>query len=343
MNEHRAPPDSTASLHIACDLLLDLLRGSQGRLSAMDALIRAAVVQANIGAATDEPEAQLKYAGLEETPPDHLRRPVSVSRLAQSLRLPFETVRRRVKALCDEGFCEMRPAGVVVPTAYLELAESKAAVVAVDALCAHAYERLARAGFFEARPLPDPIVPPATSPPRAVTRLATDYALRLSHTLREAWGDYADALPMIQMMRSTTAHIGQDDLRLAALLETPSGPQQRPVTASRLSADLDLKFETLRRRLIRLADAGLCVHARGGYLVSCAALGAFSGGLAQANDLDLWRLYRGCALLGAVAAWRPRPAAERAAAPSHSCAPGPRSPNSRLSGQVMVSGSQQAG
>lgn len=45
--------------------------------------------------------------------------PVSVNALAQSLKLPFETVRRRVSALKSAGLCEARKSGVVIPPAHL--------------------------------------------------------------------------------------------------------------------------------------------------------------------------------------------------------------------------------
>ncbi|WP_139373843.1 hypothetical protein [Enhydrobacter aerosaccus] len=51
--------------------------------------------------------------------PDHLRRPVSVMAVANSLRLPYETTRRHAAALVDQGICvRVGGRGILVPAAF---------------------------------------------------------------------------------------------------------------------------------------------------------------------------------------------------------------------------------
>ncbi|WP_374570435.1 hypothetical protein [Phenylobacterium sp.] len=289
MRNDPAARAAISTLHVSCDLILDLLRASQGPLNVIDTLIRAGVVQANIAAATGELDAQLLYGDLDAIPPDAMRRPVSISRLAQGLRLPFETVRRHVKSLCDRGFCEMHRRGVMVPAAYFEQQQSKVAVAAVNAMTAQTFHRLAAGGFFEARALPEPSGQPAMSPPRAVTRLVTDYSLRAAEMLREAWSDNLTALLLMQMMRMNA---------------TDGAAFDQPVTASRMAEEVDMKLETARRRLVRLAEVGLCKQTGDGYVVFEGTFAPFSSEALQTNEMNLWRLYRNCALVGAVEAWR---------------------------------------
>jgi len=63
-----------------------------------------AILQANLGALEEDAELALRYAGLDETPPEALYRPISVHALAQALHMPYETTRRGVGRLIELGF-----------------------------------------------------------------------------------------------------------------------------------------------------------------------------------------------------------------------------------------------
>jgi len=60
-----------------------------------------------------------RYAGIDQPPPDEARRPVSVSRIAESLDLPYETVRRHVERLLEADICVRTQGGVIVPAALM--------------------------------------------------------------------------------------------------------------------------------------------------------------------------------------------------------------------------------
>jgi DNA-binding Lrp family transcriptional regulator len=69
-----------------------------------------------------------RYAGIDEPPPDDKRKPVSVARLAESVGLPYETMRARVRALTRAGTCIRVEGGLIVPTAVLETPAGKRAM-----------------------------------------------------------------------------------------------------------------------------------------------------------------------------------------------------------------------
>ena len=103
-----------------------------GRMNAplLDALLFAAVIEANVGRFNDQPALQAAYASLDQASPDELRRPVSVNALAGSLGVPFETARRHVNKLISQGAIATAPGGVYVPTAMLTTPHFAAAAVA---------------------------------------------------------------------------------------------------------------------------------------------------------------------------------------------------------------------
>ncbi len=61
-----------------------------------------------------------RYAGIDEAPPDEVRKPISIARLAASLAVPYETMRGQVQRLVESGVCIRVDGGVVVPAAVLE-------------------------------------------------------------------------------------------------------------------------------------------------------------------------------------------------------------------------------
>lgn len=64
--------------------------------SILDAVIYSALVVANAEAITYDPELAATYAWSDSPPPDELRRPATVTELAERLGMPHETVRRRI-------------------------------------------------------------------------------------------------------------------------------------------------------------------------------------------------------------------------------------------------------
>lgn len=59
------------------------------------------------------------FAAAEGTPPDEMRQPVSVYALAKGLGMPYETTRRYVARLIEEGLCVKVPGGIIAPSSVL--------------------------------------------------------------------------------------------------------------------------------------------------------------------------------------------------------------------------------
>ncbi len=65
--------------------------------------------------------ANLEYGGIDDLPPDTMRRPISVHALANSLHMPYETVRRSANRLVRTGVCiRVGNEGLIVPRAVLD-------------------------------------------------------------------------------------------------------------------------------------------------------------------------------------------------------------------------------
>lgn len=82
--------------------------------------IMAAIIWQAIVAANTAHLDSAEYTGAAASPPDDLRRPVSVLSLSQSLGMPFETTRRYVNRMIEAGQCERIRGGIVVAARMLD-------------------------------------------------------------------------------------------------------------------------------------------------------------------------------------------------------------------------------
>jgi CRP-like cAMP-binding protein len=122
-----APPDDDDVQRLAMRLsvgyflrFIEILSDLANR-NLVQSVILLAIMGANVGALDTDPETSRRFAGIGAVPPDELRRPISVYALAASLGLPYETVRRQVHKMIDQGLCErIGDEGVIVPARVLE-------------------------------------------------------------------------------------------------------------------------------------------------------------------------------------------------------------------------------
>lgn len=96
---------------------LELARPLAGDL--LSAIVLLAIVVANVEHITHDPVASATYGAPGAVVPDEARRRILVQPLARSLGLPFETTRRRVIGLIEQGLCRRDEAGVYAPAALL--------------------------------------------------------------------------------------------------------------------------------------------------------------------------------------------------------------------------------
>lgn len=96
------------------------------------------------------PDAQA-YADTGTVVPDSMRRGISVHALSHQVNLPYETTRRHVQKLIQEGLCLRRTDGIIVPATALS---NPRMLSAVDRNLANVYrfiDELERGGVLEAR------------------------------------------------------------------------------------------------------------------------------------------------------------------------------------------------
>lgn len=276
--------DAASLLSMSAAFVVDQARISGAGGDLLSPLVFAAIVQANIRPLRQHPErARMDAAG--EALPDDQRRPISVKAVAESLSLPYETVRRRIQALAQAGLCVVTPDGAYVPQAAI-VSEGHAAIQRARLERLQAFHDLLAASG-------------ALAPPE---RLPAPLPLGLMRPVNTALSEY-----MLRTAERSAALTGEvlRGLVLLALLAAPPGPEAdcgpRPCSSLRLAARLGMAREKVRRRVLELADQGHVRRQRGGWVASAATRGLLAE-FAAANDADVRRMFsRLRALLAAAA------------------------------------------
>jgi DNA-binding Lrp family transcriptional regulator len=257
------PTEAEARLRLAwriapatASFILGIEADSRNTRDLVDGLLFAAIQAANVATITSSPELQLAYATIPDRPPDELRRPVSVSAIANSLRMPFETARRRVQAMARIGALEVTSKGVRVSHA----------VLGQSGFLTNVFLRheLLKAFYLETKALG--VLPPETpgplpaweSPPlRLTNRLIWEYMLRVADDLGATVGDASNGLILIAMIRRNVTGLTPEEL--VAWVHDPLAVAC-PVRNRRLAEELNFSSETMRRYVIALEQRGLCVR-----------------------------------------------------------------------------------
>jgi predicted transcriptional regulator len=305
---------------LANGFALDLAKlGGFGR-DVIDGLLMVAISQANVAQITRSPELQRRFAALDQPPPDEMRRPVSISALANSLRIPFETARRRVGALVEAGIVVTAPRGVLIPTGPLNSSFYRMGAEANYNLVRNLYFRLRGIGLLD--DLPRPIAPgfdPGDPPIRMVIRLSSDYLLRLAEPVSLHMGDIVTGLILMDMIHANTEHLADTEAGDPGDGWSPDGfvpdEMRRPVRPATLSERLGIPQETVRRHLQRLLEADQCERKEDGYLAPARILARapFVQYMLD-NRSHLHRLFTGLADFGVLSEWEREIIALRGAA-----------------------------
>jgi DNA-binding Lrp family transcriptional regulator len=306
---------------LAIGFALDLVKlGGFGR-DVVDGLLMAAISAANVAQITRSPELQRAYATLDQPPPDDLRRPVSISAVANSLRIPFETARRRIGALAELGVVRTVPGkGVIIPQAPLNSPFYRMGAAAHYALVRNLYFRVRALGLLDDLVRPNaPPFDPDHPPVRLVVRLSSDFILRMAEPLALHLGDLVSGLILMDVFAANTQHLpdsegGSDDQDWSALGFVPDR-LRRPVRAATLAERLGIPPETVRRHLARLHKEGRLERIGDGFIVPAAVLArAPVVQYLVDNQSHLHRLYAGLADFGVLAEWEREMIALRGAA-----------------------------
>jgi DNA-binding Lrp family transcriptional regulator len=256
---------------------------------------------ANVAHMNDRADETLQAVGATGVFPDEMRRPISVSRLADSGNLPFESVRRVVQQLIADGLCERVPGGVIVPRSTIERPENLRAVLANAGYVRKFMRDLQATGLIGH--LPSSLTVAAsvdgTGIARLVARQSSGYLLRAVQLLADTHGGVRAGIVAQTIISANTAYLDTrngEGWRYAGISENPPDEARRPISISRIAESLGLPYETVRRQVEKLLEANVCVRARGGVIVPGALLetpGAVRAMLANigyvrklARDLD---------------------------------------------------------
>ena len=277
---------------------LDQVAAGLAGLDPLDALLVLAINQANIVPLTRDPAARQAYGALEHPAPDEARRPASINAIANSLGVPFETARRRLRRLEAAGVCVITPgAGVVVPGAFLTSPAYLQSVMAAHGRLVALYAGLLAGELLD--PLPKTTYDIGEGVPlRGASRLISDYILRTVDTLLRETGDAVSTLALLAILV-----VSIEDLP-GPPEAAPPGPAFTPTSVAEVARRLGLPTETIRRHVVRLVDTGLCHRTREGVTVAHDFLArpAFQT-LAADHAASVQRLFAGLAERGVVAAW----------------------------------------
>lgn len=267
----------------------------------VDALLFGAVVVANLEPLNRDPELAHAYATLDDASPDELRRPVSINAVAQSLRLPFETARRRIARMAETGDLVVTPKGVYVPGSIIATPGFLATVFSRHARLHRFYDDMRALGAVPEPPPPDPSAPVDEQPIRITNRAVAEYMMRVVDGLIALTGDPVSALLLLQMARVNTEDLSPGELAAWAADQAGMG---RPVRTGLLAQSLRFSAETTRRHAISLEAMGFCVRTEAG-LVATAGQDArpMIAQLAEENLTSVQRLFARLRHLGALAAW----------------------------------------
>lgn len=269
----------------------------------LESLITAAIIDANLGHLNGQETFDLSNA--DEPVPDEVRRPVSVNAIAQSLRIPFETVRRRIGALAAEGVCRISPKGVIIPAEVLSTPERILGAILMAQRLREFYLQLANIGFFDDADIPERPELVGPEPVRALARLTAAYFLRSADALTEHLGGLNRGVVLLGIVMANVEHfsIRPDTLPELGRLG-PADDDLRPARLGPLARRIGLPEATVRRHASALASEGACDHVRGGFVVRREVLhGREFGQLAIANRRNVNRLFSGVARTGVLSRW----------------------------------------
>lgn len=195
-------------------------------------------------------------------------RPVSGSAIAQSVRIPLTTVRRHVGELLAAGLVERRARGLVVAPSLFDERRLHDFVQADTAQLAGMLDALAFSGYAPARHWSRAVLDQV--PPGVVERLIQTFALRALETLSARYDGYlCGRIVAVVVTANARAIAGNPVLRAryADDMALPPDELRVPVSVRSLAQKMELPFETVRRRVAALEQAGTVERREGGVIV----------------------------------------------------------------------------
>ena len=219
----------------------------------------------NVRDVTIQSQTSGAYGGLDDIPPDFLRRPVTVYALAKDLGLPYETARRHANKLVAADLVARSEEGLVIPAKVY----GRESMLAAVELNWHETLRFIQAlAEYGVRAAPSERSAPADVRRQAL-RVSVEFLLESLAMLMSGMDvDFLGALLCIAITRGNTQHLTEDPcVPYAGLAEVPPDHLRRPVSVYHLAKSLRLPYETTRRHVGQLEAATYLERAPGGGLI----------------------------------------------------------------------------
>jgi Mn-dependent DtxR family transcriptional regulator len=282
---------------LSIDFILDIRSISRRDRDLIDSLLFATIIASNVAPLTQDAGLQLAYADLASPAPAEMRRPVSVNAVAQSMRIPFETARRRIRRMEKAGLLEVATRGVTVPQSVLQRPDFVEGILQRHDRIGHFYRELRSAGALTAVVAVGGAGDP---PPVLITnRLTWEYVLRMADEMIAMTGDPLSSLILMRIVQHNIRGLGPDELAAWARNPTALG---LPARTSNFAAELGLSAETARRYVMSLEAAGFLHRStRGAVAVTPPALTPVLERMALDNLANVQRTFARLGQLGALA------------------------------------------
>ena len=270
-----APANVRAILRVGNEFFLRSIDGivaAQGN-DLIAALIFTALWIANIRHITHS-AANVQFGGIGDLPPDAMRRPVSVQALANTLRIPYETVRRYVQAMIKSGVCiRVGKRGLIVPAAVHNQPHRRKGVQDGMNSLLRLLSDLKRAGFdfgpyrrILTTTVPPPLSGEMPANGRALLRVSMELIMRGVDTIGHLHGgDFLSGMIYTAIWTANVRHItcSGDNLKYGGMNQLPPDELRRPVTVNAIAGSLRLPYETTRRYVGSLVRSGRAVRIDG--------------------------------------------------------------------------------
>lgn len=296
-----APAEAMDSVTLlSLGYVLDSIEISRDGGDIVDRLLVAAILDANLARVRQDMALQTTYARLDAPPPDALSRPVSINAVAQSLGLPFETVRRRLARLARRGLCTVTTRGVLVPLAALATPRFEAMGLARYRRLERFHRDLTAAGALPDLPAPAEALAAAGGPPvRIANRILAEYLMRSIESVMRRIGDPLTGLLLLHVLGANTEHLEP------AAEGPPAEGGCRPVRINRLAQRLNVPAETARRHVLLLMRAGYCRRTPEGVVARLDGLsGPAISALLDENRANVRRMFSHLARYGVLEDWK---------------------------------------
>lgn len=249
------------------------------------AIVWAAVVERSAAKLRRSPAKWAAYVESGTVLPDEQRPPVSVYSLSRMLEMPYETTRRHVMRLIAAGRLAKAPRGVIAPAAYMNSSPVRAASAELQVRLRRCLIGLEKLGVVRLGPSAldllgggdrsqsDPYVDEAR---RKFTRITVHFAVEGFKLLSQsAGGNLLGGLLFAGIVQANVSQISANPAlsrQYGGFDLPPPDELRRPVSIYSLAQSLRLPYETARRNILQLMEAGLVRREKKGVMAPSAVL-----------------------------------------------------------------------